>query len=130
MDIGCTSANFRLLKEIAKEMNASDKVFVFKDYLDEDYGIPGFSFMMRDDETVLCDICEYKEVADRLVCAIPEWRYPDYMRDDVLPPRRVMMLANVSYRLSPPNAASPTVGTRRPRCRGSRQTAAVRSRGA
>ena len=92
MDVGCTPTNFRLFKQIMAEVNATDKVFVFQDYLDEEYGAPGFAFMMRDDETVLCDICEYAEVDDRLVCTINEWHYPDHPRDDVLPSRRVMMM--------------------------------------
>jgi len=93
MDIGITSVYFEKLKQIAKEVNESDKVFLFRYYTDPDYEQPAYSFLMRDDEEVLCDICEYmEEEGDRLVCAVKEWHYPDWNRQDVLPPRRVMML--------------------------------------
>jgi LPS biosynthesis protein len=93
MDIGITSEYFDTLTNIiAKEVNEKDKVFMFRYYTDPDYEQPAYSFLMRDDEEVLCDICEYMEIGDQLVCAVKEWHYPDWNRDDVLPPRRVMML--------------------------------------
>jgi hypothetical protein len=92
MDIGITSHYFDKLKNIAEKVNEEDKVFMFRYYTDPDYEQPAYSFLMRDDEEVLCDICEYVEEGDKLVCAVKEWHYPDWNRDDVLPPRRVMML--------------------------------------
>lgn len=92
MDIGITSKFFKKLKNIAKIINQKDKIFMFKYYEDPDYKQPAYSFLMRDDEDVLCDICEYIEKDDKLVCAIKEWNYPDWNREDIFPLRRVVML--------------------------------------
>jgi hypothetical protein len=110
MDIGITSDNFAKLQNIADEVNEKDKVFMFRYYTDPDYEQAAYSFLMRDDEEVLCDICEYVEEGDRLVCAVKEWHYPDWNRDDVLPPRRVMMLGESALIM---NKAEKVLGYRR-----------------
>jgi hypothetical protein len=92
MDIGITSEYFKKLQKIADIVNERDKVFMFKYYDDPDYKQPAYSFLMRDDEEVLCDVCEYIEEGDKLVCAVKEWHYPDWNKEDILPPRRVVML--------------------------------------
>ena len=92
MDIGCTPENFKKLQEIGDIINKTDPKWGFKFYKDDDYETAAYCFYLKSNDSVLCDICEYLEVGDKFVCAVKEWHYPDYNRDDVLPPRRVAMM--------------------------------------
>src|ERR1019366_8151792 len=64
----------------------------FRYYLDPDYSAAGYSFYLKGNPEVLCDICEYRHEGDKLVCAVDSWHYPSHLAEDVLPVRRVTIL--------------------------------------
>jgi len=97
MDVGCTPEMFRKLLEVGKWYEDNDPEWGFKFYHDPDYAAAGFSFYWKPNPEVLCDICEYVERGDELVCAVAEWNYPNYRRADVFPLRRVMMLGEAAF---------------------------------
>lgn len=92
MDIGCTSENFQKLLEVGRKIDAEDKVFGFRYYKDPAYEEPAYSFYLRANPDILCDICEYRLDAERLVCTAKSWHYPDHAVADVLPVRRINLL--------------------------------------
>ena len=97
MDVGCTSDNFQRLLEVGRAIDAQDKLFGFRYYHDPGYEEPAFSFYLRSDPNVLCDICEYRQEGGRLVCAAESWHYPSHAVDDVMPLRRVTLLGQSAF---------------------------------
>lgn len=96
MDIGCTPDNFRRLKELADEINNSDPEYGFRYYTDPDYASSAFSFYSKRNENCLCDIAEYYEQDDLLVCAVEDWHYPPHKRSKILPVKKVTMLGQIA----------------------------------
>lgn len=92
MDVGCTSPNFQKLIEAGTRIERDDPRFGFRYYLDPDYSAAGYSFYLKGNPEVLCDICEYRHEGDKLVCAVDSWHYPSHLAEDVLPVRRVTIL--------------------------------------
>lgn len=96
MDIGCTPKNFARLLEIGAQIEATDPKYGFKYYRDPDYETPAFCFYVKGHEDCLCDIAEYLEEGDKLVCAVESWHYPAHDRADILPPKRVALLGQMA----------------------------------
>ncbi|MEY2881014.1 MAG: hypothetical protein RLZZ15_3394 [Verrucomicrobiota bacterium] len=97
MDIGCTPENFQKLLEVGRAIEAEDATFGFRYYKDPAYEEPAYSFYLRANPDVLCDICEYRREGDRLVCTAASWHYPSHAVDDVLPVRRVDLLGQSAF---------------------------------
>lgn len=104
MDVGVLPEDFQKLQRVAEEVNASDPEYCFGYYKDPDYECAAFSFYLRSDPEVLCDICEYRREGDLLVCAVEEWHYPPHAVEKILPPRAVTMLGQKA--LVPAQSAS------------------------
>lgn len=92
MDIGCTTEHFRKLLALGERVEREDPVYGFKYYKDPEYESPAYCFYVKGLEQCLCDVCEYLEEGEQLVCAVPDWHYPPHAREDVFPLRRVAML--------------------------------------
>ena len=92
MDVGCTPANFQKFLEVGQRIESEDPLFGFRYYHDPEYGAPGYSFYLKANPSILCDVCEYREEGDRLVCAVSSWNYPSHATADVLPVQRVNLL--------------------------------------
>ena len=92
MDVGCTPDNFCKILAVGERIERDDPRFGFRYYDHPDYKVPGYTFYLKSDPDVLCDICEYRQEGDKLVCGVEAWHYPSHLVEDVLPVRRVTML--------------------------------------
>ena len=96
MDIGLTTPHFLRLKELGDEYEKVNERWGFKYYSGPDYDAPAYCFYDKRNDNNLCDIAEYLDVDDKLVCAVEEWHYPSHVRSEILPPQRVLMLGQVA----------------------------------
>lgn len=92
MDVGCTQDNFRKILEVGEKIERDDPRFGFRYYDHPACEVPGYTFYLKSDPEVLCDIVEYRQQEDQLVCAVDAWHYPSQLAEDVLPVRRVTLL--------------------------------------
>ena len=92
MDVGCTSAHFRTLLDAGTTMKRDHPLIGFRHYQHPEYGDAGYSFYLKSDPDILCDIAEYRQEGDKLVCTAASWNYPSHRVEDILPVRRVTML--------------------------------------
>lgn len=97
MDIGVTSASMRKLVSLGEQLTAGDGEYGFKYRTDAGYATPVYCFYLKGCEECACDIAEYEEVGEELVCAAADWGYPSHARGDILPPRAVCMLGQLAY---------------------------------
>ena len=92
MDVGCTSAHFRTLLDAGTAIERDHPLFGFRHYQHPEYGDAGYSFYLKSNPDILCDIAEYRQEGDKLVCTAASWNYPSHRVEDILPVRRVTML--------------------------------------